>query len=66
MPAPGERHNPLDNVPGPVRFGMAVLGLVVGLLLIFVGARSCETSLEDPLPPALTVPATTTGGVAAN
>jgi hypothetical protein len=33
-----------------MRAGIALLGLVVGLLLVFVGARSCEQSLEDPAP----------------
>jgi hypothetical protein len=57
MPSAGPPRRPLDNVPGPARFGMAVLGIVVGLLLVFVGARSCETSLSNPEPTPLTVPA---------
>jgi len=33
-----------------MRAGIGLLGLVVGLLMVFVGARSCEQSLEDPSP----------------
>ena len=32
---------------------IAVVGLFVGLGLIFVGARSCETSLEDDPTPVI-------------
>jgi len=48
------RRPPLAHVPAPVRVAMALGGLVVGLLLVFVGARSCEESLEDPAPTPLT------------
>jgi hypothetical protein len=35
---------------------MALVGLVVGLLLVFVGARSCEESFEDPTPTSVSTP----------
>jgi hypothetical protein len=51
---PSRDRRPFDQVPPVVRFGMALVGLVVGLLLVFVGARSCEESFEDPPPTSVT------------
>lgn len=65
MPAAGDPRRHLANVPMPVRAFMALVGMVVGLLLVFVGARSCESSLEDPAPPTITY-APSTAGAAAN
>jgi hypothetical protein len=47
------RRRPLDQFSPTTRFVIAVVGLFVGLVLIFVGARSCETSLEDDDPPVV-------------
>jgi hypothetical protein len=47
------RRRPLDQFSPTTRFVIAVVGLFVGLGLIFVGARSCETSLEDDPTPVI-------------
>jgi hypothetical protein len=48
------RRRPLDQYPPTTRFAIAVVGMAVGLGLVFVGARSCESSLEDPDPVVVT------------
>jgi len=50
----GPRRRPLEQLHPMARFAIAVGGLAVGLGLIFVGARSCESSLEDPAPVVVT------------
>lgn len=53
--SPGPQRRPFDRLSPTMRFGMAIFGLVVGLLLVYVGARSCEEGLQDD-PPVPTMP----------
>jgi hypothetical protein len=49
------RRRPLDQLSPTTRVAIAIVGLVVGFVLVFIGARSCETSLEDdPVPVGVT------------
>jgi hypothetical protein len=59
MPADDPPRRRLDALSPSTRLVLALVGIVLGLGLLFVGARSCETSLSEPTP--TTVP----GGIPA-
>ena len=47
MPDADRPRRRLDDLSQSTRIVIAVVGFAAGLLLVLVGARSCETSLND-------------------